>query len=117
VSSFPAKPNPPSKVEIESGETYITLEWTASSDTELPVIGYVLKMDDGYGGDYKIIYNGKNYPNVLRYTMTGLTTSLPYRFTISALNFNGFSEESNSVPYIICVKPKQFSAPTLSAVT
>jgi len=76
-----------------------------SSDTELPVIGYVLKMDDGYGGDFSIIYNGKNYPNVLRYTITGLTTSLPYRFTLSALNFNGFSDESDIASFIICVKP------------
>jgi hypothetical protein len=46
-------------------------------------------MDDGYGGDYSVIYNGKNYPNVLKYTISGLKTSLTYRFTYQALNYNG----------------------------
>lgn len=68
VSAFPAKPSKPVKVENESGETYITLTWLQSSNTELAVIGYNLYMDDGYGGDYKVIYNGKNYPNVLKFT-------------------------------------------------
>lgn len=82
VSSFPGQPLSPTKVESDSGETYITLQWLASSNTELPVIGYVLNMDDGYGGVYSVIYNGKNYPNVLKYTITGLTTGLQYRFTL-----------------------------------
>lgn len=71
-------------------------------------------MDDGYGGNYNIIYNGKNYPNVLRYTVTGLTTGLSYRFTLAAINFNGYSLDSLPASYIICVKPKNFNAPTLS---
>ncbi len=82
VSSFPAQPDAPTKNEDESGETYITLEWNSSPDTELPVIGYVVNMDDGYGGDYSVIYNGKNYPNVLKYTVTGLTTGLSFRFNL-----------------------------------
>lgn len=55
-----------------SGQTYITLQWVAVADTELPVLGYILNMDDGYGGDKTVIYNGYNYPNVLKYTVAGL---------------------------------------------
>ena len=54
-------------------------------------------MDDGYGGDYSIIYNGLNYPNVFKYTITGLTTGLSYRFTLQAINFNGYSVDSSPV--------------------
>ena len=74
-------------------------------------------MDDGYGGDSTLIYNGRNYPNVLKYTVTGLTTGLEYQFKLAAINFNGLSEESNSLALIVCVAPTNFRAPTLSAVT
>jgi hypothetical protein len=52
VSSFPAKPNKVRKITSESGKTYITLEWDASSDTEIMVLGYMLSVDDGLGGDF-----------------------------------------------------------------
>ena len=65
VSSFPAQPSPPTKVAAASGQTYISLSWLKSADTELPVLGYVLNMDDGYGGAFSVIYNGRNYPQVL----------------------------------------------------
>lgn len=82
ISSFPATPSAPTKLQSESGETFITLQWAQSANTELPVIGYVLNMDDGYGGSYTQVYNGKNYPNVLKYTLTGLNTGLTYKFTL-----------------------------------
>ena len=74
-------------------------------------------MDDGYGGDYSIIYNGLNYPNVFKYTITGLTTGLSYRFTLKAINFNGYGGESTPASYIICVAPSNFKTPILSSVT
>jgi hypothetical protein len=74
-------------------------------------------MDDGYGGDYNVIYNGRNYPNVLKYTVSGLITGLQYNFKLAAINFNGLSPESPSVAYTICVKPSNFKAPSLTGVT
>ena len=71
-------------------------------------------MDDGYGGDYTLVYNGMNYPNVFKYTVTGLSTGLTYYFTLQALNFNGASLPSTADPFIICVKPRNFNPPTLS---
>ena len=44
--------------------------------------GYILNMDDGYGGDFTPVYNGANYPNVLKYTVTGLKVGLTYRYTL-----------------------------------
>lgn len=79
MSSFPSAPSAPTKVVASSGETYIALKWTQVADTELPVLGYLLQMNDGYGGDtFTTVYNGLNYPNVLTYTVTGLTSSLTY---------------------------------------
>jgi len=49
IGSFPAKPLQVSKVS--GGETFVTLEWDASDDTELPVLGYNVKVNDGQGGD------------------------------------------------------------------
>lgn len=102
VSSFPAKPNPLRKVLADSGLTYVSLEWDESLNTELPVIGYLINMDDGIGGAFTQVYNGINYPNVRTYTVTGLMTQFTYRFTLQAINFNGPSEESDVAEFIIC---------------
>ena len=119
VSSFPAKPNPPTRIMSESDTTSLTLQWTASADTELPVIGYVINMDDGFGANYRVVYNGKNFPNVLKYTIGGLTTGYTYSFSIQAINFNGLSEESDPqlARFIVCVPPQRLRIPQLSKVT
>lgn len=93
------------------------MQWTTSADTELPVIGYVLNMDDGYESNYKVVYNGKGYPNVLKYTVGGLTTGLSYTFTLQAMNFNGLSLESNPSKFTICAKPQKLKVPVLKVVT
>lgn len=45
ISSFPAKPFLVRKVS--GGESFVTLEWDTSADTELPVIGYNVYVNDG----------------------------------------------------------------------
>jgi hypothetical protein len=82
ASSFPAKPNALSRIIGESSINFVTLEWTASADTQLPVIGYVINMDDGFGSNYRVVYYGKNYPNVLKYSIGGLITGYTYGFTL-----------------------------------
>jgi hypothetical protein len=51
VSSLPAKGAQVRRVLYESTETQITLEWDTVADTELPVIGYTLRINDGVGGN------------------------------------------------------------------
>ena len=51
VGALPAQPAQVTKVTNESSETTITLEWGTSADTDLPVVGYSLKVNDGVGGD------------------------------------------------------------------
>ena len=117
VSSFPAKPNAVRKVAVESSETSITLEWDASADTELPVLGYLVSMNDGSDVEYVRIYDGTNFPNVRKFLATGLQTGTTASFTVQALNYNGASEASDPADFIICQPPSQFSPPTMPAVT
>lgn len=105
------QPTPPTKTDV--GLDYITLSWTQSADKDLPVLGYILLMDDGDGGSFNEVYNGKNFPNVLSYTKTGLVTGLQYKFKLQALNFNGAGDASNEAAFIICSAPKALASPKL----
>lgn len=102
IASFPL-PND-SLRKVTATETSITLEWDTSLDTELPVTGYVLKVNDGVGGDYFSTVSTL-YPNVRTYTVHGLGTALNYGFTIVALNFNGASNPADAVFFTICNVP------------
>ena len=117
MSSFPAKPAVVRQITAESGSSFITVEWDTSANTELPVIGYLVKIDDGMAGDYSVAYDGTNFPNVHKYMVSGLTTALSYRFTVQAINFNGYSEASDPTQFTACASPSLFSVPTMPAVT
>ena len=72
--SYPQKSSNLRKVESESGESWITLEWDGSNDTELPVLGYILRVNDGVGGnDFSLVTT--MYPNVRKYLVKNLATS------------------------------------------
>jgi hypothetical protein len=114
IASFPLANEYLSKGS--STETSITLKWEASVDTELPVIGYVIKINDGVGGDY-FTEVSTLYPNVRTYTVSCLMTGQTYGFTIEALNFNGASLASEPVYFTICTNPKLFAAAKMTGVT
>ena len=102
VSSFPAKPNQVRKIDLESTSTAITVEWDASLDTELPVIGYKLLVNNGMEFDYYTQYNGVNFPNVRKYELSGLQSGDKYSFKVQAINFNGVGEAIDPATHIIC---------------
>lgn len=74
-------------------------------------------MDDGDDGDFQMVYNGLNYPNVLKHMVTGLTSGREYKFKIAALNFNGPSAPSNPAAFIICAPPGQLDPPRMTVYT
>jgi hypothetical protein len=88
LADYPIPPSSITKLESESGETYMTIEWQLSADTDLPVVGYRLSMDNGHNsGVYSPVVRLSN--NVFKYLVTNLETSLTYGFVLTALNMNG----------------------------
>ena len=85
---------------ISSDKTSISVRWSRALDTQTPagtIIGHHLYVDDGNSGDYSLAFSGKDYPAIVTYTVTGLTTGLPYRFYIVSENFVGLSEQASDV--------------------
>jgi len=115
VGAYPAKPQPVTKLESASGETHITLEWELSMPTELQILGYSLKMNDGVGGSvYTDVFpSGRIFPNVKKYVVGKLKTGYTYGFTVEAQNYNGASEPSDPAFFTICTKPRELAAATM----
>lgn len=73
--------------------------------------GYKLLMDDGYNGNFAVIYDGTGYPNTFSFIATNLITGLPYRFKVIAVNVNGDSQDGDSVTYYSCLNPRNVQTP------
>lgn len=77
----------------------------------MATLGYMLYMDGGNDGDFRLIYNGTSSPGVLEYPVTGLALGYVYRFKVSAVNFNGEGPESAEASIHACLAPSNFSEP------
>lgn len=94
----------------KTSETTIYVKWTQVTSS-WSVSGYVLNMDDGKLGDYSPVYIGTSRDDITEYTVSGLTTGLSYRFTVQAVNLNGYSLASTAVSLPACSSPSQPAAP------
>lgn len=56
--------------------------WTRVTNSDLPIYGYILKMDDGLNGDYAIVYDGSSNPMQQESLVKGLIAARPYRFKV-----------------------------------
>ena len=105
-------PNVPSApTRVQSLETSIEVQWTAPSTSDLTVTGYILNVDDGNNMDLAPVYIGTNRADILRYTVGSLTTGLPYRFSVQAMNENGNSTQSPIATFYACKSPSGFVTP------
>jgi len=52
-------PNAPVRDPNYMSMTSIQMLWTAVSSANLPVTGYALEMDDGFGGLFTELYDGR----------------------------------------------------------
>ena len=71
-------------------------------------------MKDNSAGvdEYNVIYNGKNYPIVTKFTVAdGVVGGNTYTFKVQAINFNGLGPASNTVEYTICAIPGALEPP------
>ena len=110
--AFGDVPNTPdAPLRTASTRTSISVQWSAPAAGDLDVSGYILNMDDGFKTDLKPVYIGYNRPDVLSFTVGGLTTGLPYRFSVQAVNVNGISEESDMSTFFSCEAPSSLKEP------
>ena len=71
------------------------VEWDeVTANDDITTSGYILYIDDGRNGDFRVVYDGSGSFYVLTFAATGLETGLPYRFYVKALNINGESDPS-----------------------
>jgi len=63
LGALPDQPSAPSKVEEDSSETTIMLQWTESDEVDdITIQGYSVYRDDGYNGDFTEVYEGMGNP-------------------------------------------------------
>lgn len=62
-------------------------------------------MDDGLRTDLAPVYIGVNQADTLTFAAGGLTAGLPYRFSIQAVNENGYSGGSDIATFYACRVP------------
>lgn len=87
-----------------TGPNYITLEWDPVADADLDTLGYIVQMLVGTA--YETVYDASNDPDATSYTKYGLTAGEEYTFIVYAVNFNGFSDASDSVTVYACGLPE-----------
>lgn len=96
-----------------NSRTSIGVVWPEVSGGILPVIEYVLYMNDGYTAAAWQVYRGP-----LAYTVVdGLSPGAQYTFTASAIDFNGEGDLSSPVTLSSCVVPSGVAPPGLFAQT
>jgi hypothetical protein len=85
------------------------IQWSAPTvNSEYPITGYQLEMDDGFGGLFTSIYDGSFDTGTLSFLKSGLTEGLHYTFRAYSLNFNGKSQPSQTASFYACISPSGF---------
>ena len=74
-------------------------------------------MESGHNGKYRMIYDGKYFPGVDYFLVTGLTTGDSYRFKVTALNYNGAGPFTEEIQFYSCLPPTDILAPTFVSST
>jgi hypothetical protein len=94
--------------------TSLYIEWATVADPDSAVIGYILEMDDGLGGDFTEIYDGSYSPGITYFLKEDLVTGREYKFIVYAINYNGLSVGSDAGSFFVCSEPSGFAAPYLT---
>ena len=73
--------------------------------SELSIRGYILYMDEGLGGPFQVVYDGRLNPKLVEYRVNGLIPGRTYRFKVKAVDYNGQGSESDPSSFVSCVPP------------
>ncbi len=103
------------KVVSLSTKTQIGLTWDLTPDTNSPagiIRGYrVYMVNPSVSNDETLVYDGYGFSKTNYYTVSGLTTSNEYRFTVAAIDFNGEGIKSTEVTIYACTAPSGVPRP------
>jgi len=116
VGATPPAPSAPVKNAVLSNSTSMFISWGEVTTADLPILGYVLWIDDGLGGDYSILYDGSLNPQKLNYQVFDLAPGFTYNFKVQAVDINGDGTLSSVSALISCVAPSGMALPTVEAV-
>ncbi|NOV01767.1 fibronectin type III domain-containing protein [Paenibacillus planticolens] len=83
------RPNAPTGLTANAGDTQVTLNWTAAVEAQ----SYTIKYATASGGPYTSVTGIASNS----YTLKGLTNNTTYYFTVSAVNGAGTSQDSAEV--------------------
>jgi hypothetical protein len=78
---FANVPEAPASLVLEAHEDdeSIIAKWTAPVNVNGDAVsGYKVYVDDGYGGEFVMIFDGDNYASTYQYTITSLNCGLNY---------------------------------------
>ncbi|CAE7779180.1 TTN [Symbiodinium sp. CCMP2456] len=112
AAAAPDPPGAPTVVASTRTNTGLQVSWTAPvSSGGIPVLGYKLYRDNGANDPIDILlWNGYGQPDVLSFTVTGLSGGLLYRFAATALNSAGESLQSDITVVAGGTEPSQMNA-------
>lgn len=85
LAGKPSAPAAPFRSPTGNSESSIGVSWTALTGETLPVIAYVLYVDDGSSSDYTELYRGSS----TQFEMVRTSPSASYTFYVKAINFVG----------------------------
>jgi len=111
LNDYPAAPEAPIKVDSQSTIDSIFLKWENVPGYELNLVGYELWMDSGSDGFFKRVFDGRNKPGIMNFTVTDLVVGRGYKFKVRAVNFNGAGPFSTEVTLFSCLPPETISPP------
>ena len=117
LAEYPAAPTGLKKVDALSTIDSIYLQWEIVADYEVNVIGYQVWMESGHNGLFTMVYDGKNFPGVNHYSVTGLSVGDSYRFKVASLNENGAGPFTEEVEYFSCLPPGDILPPVFVSST
>lgn len=106
---LPASPSGLVRSSTGNSESSISLIWTEVIGEALPVLQYILYVNDGTSVANAEIYRGSS----TTFIMTGTNPGSQYSFYISAENFNGEGTLSPELKLTSCVAPYSVYPPSL----
>lgn len=105
------------RVDSLSSKIQIALTWTLKADSTAPagvIKGYRIYMiDHSKSEDELLVYDGYGLSKKNSFTVSGLTTSHKYTFSIAAIDFNGEGTRSSDLVIYACDAPSGVPRPTL----